>query len=260
MSSEATYYGDLASPQVGVELRERMLVLPLGSIEQHGPHLPLTVDLDIAVAIARELAQRENGLLAPAITYGARSLPHCGGGYAFPGTIFARGSVLTAYLADVLTAYVTAAARWIVVVNGHYENEPFLVEAIEMCREQGTLEHTRVIALSWWSVVTAELIKELFGDRFPGWHAEHAGLCETSLMLYLKPELVRPQRPVHDRPPREGIYLHPIDPSQIADRGVLARTEGSSADAGRRLFEHVCSGLQALVRHPDGMQLQDPED
>ncbi|MEK6288612.1 MAG: creatininase [Acidobacteriota bacterium] len=246
-------YGDLVSSEVEEGLREERLILPVGAIEQHGPHLPLTVDIDIANALASEIAERLGGYLAPTITYGARSLPQSGGGPSFPGTIAVRGTTLIEYFTDVLTAYVRCGARSLVVVNGHYENEPFLFESMEVCRESGRLDGVEVISLSWWSVVTQDFVAKLFSGAFPGWHAEHAGLCETSLMLYLRPEVVRAERPQHSRPPLAGVYLHPIDPEQISDRGVLAQTAGSSAEIGRTLFEHVSSELERLVRNPHGL-------
>lgn len=92
-----------------------------------------------------------------------------------------------------------------------------------------------------------------FNGSFPGWHAEHAGLTETSLMLHLKPDLVREIRPEHSRPPLSGVYLHPIDPMQISDRGVLADTTKSSAELGAALFEHICTELELLLDKPHGM-------
>jgi creatinine amidohydrolase len=246
-------YGDLASPEVAHALSGEQLILPVGAVEQHGPHLPLTVDIDIAGALATELARRLGAYLAPGIVYSARSLPQSGGGSSFPGTIAVRGTTLIDYFADILTAYARCGAKSLVVVNGHYENEPFLFEAMEVCREAGQLDAVEVISLSWWSIVTEEFLAELFNGTFPGWHAEHAGVCETSLMLHLRPELVRPIRPEHRHPPRAGIYLHPIDPRKISDRGVLGGTSRSSPEIGRALFQHVCDELESLVRHPHGL-------
>lgn len=252
-SPHSRRYGDLTSPEVTERLRGERLILPTGAIEQHGPHLPLTVDIDIAEALASEMAHRLGGYLAPGISYSARSLPQSGGGPSFPGTIAVRGTTLIEYYTDVLTSYIRSGARSLIVVNGHYENEPFLFESMEVCRESGRLDGVEIISLSWWSVVTQGLLAELFNGDFPGWHAEHAGLCETSIMLHLRPEIVRPPRPEHPHPPLAGVYLHPIDPAQISNGGVLARTSGSSAEIGRSLFEHICDQLESLVRNPHGL-------
>jgi creatinine amidohydrolase len=180
--------------------------------------LPLAVDLEIPVRIASMLEERLNVIAAPAISYGARSLPQSGGGPAFDGTIHVRGGVLTEYLKDVFGGYVAAGFRSMVILNGHYENESFIVEALELCRQEGMLEDTRIIAAGWWSFVSDAAVKKLFGDRFPGWQAS---TCETSLMLHLRRGLVGTTRIDNATPPKPGIYLLPVDPAKISNREVL---------------------------------------
>src|ERR1700687_5146133 len=80
----------LHSENVRAKAKDAILVLPVGAVEQHGPHLPLTVDTEIPVRIASMLVERLNVIVAPAIPYGARSLPHSGGGPSFPGPINIR--------------------------------------------------------------------------------------------------------------------------------------------------------------------------
>jgi len=225
-----------------------ILVLPVGAVEQHGPHLPLTVDLEIPTRIASTLAEAVKGIVAPAIPYGARSLPQSGGGPGFDGTISVRGSVLTDYLQDVIAGYVSSGFRSIVILNGHYENEAFIFEALELCREAGQLEGSRVVAVSWWSLVSDELLKKLFGDSFTGWHAEHASACETSLMLYLRSDLVGATRVDNASPPRAGVYTYPIDSAELSNRGVLGSSSPASAAAGRALYDQICENLITLVR------------
>src|SRR6202795_506444 len=201
----------LHSENVRAEAKYAILVIPVGAGEQHGPHLPLTVDTEIPVRIATMLVERLNIIVAPAIPYGARSLPQSGGGPSFPGTINIRGSVLTDYLKDVIAGYIATGFRSIIILNGHYENESFIFEAVGLCRQEGKLEGTKIIAVGWWSLVSDAMLKKLFGDRFPGWHAEHASACETSLMLHLRNDLVGTARMDNPTPPRAGIYLYPVD-------------------------------------------------
>jgi len=242
----------LNSENIREESGKGTLVLPVGSVEQHGPHMPLTVDIEIPVRIATTVAGKMKGFVAPAIFYGARSLPQSGGSPDIPGTIRVRGSVLTEYLKDVIAGYVLMGFRSIVILNGHYENESFLFEALELCRQEGRLEGARIVALSWWSLVPQALLDNLFGDRFTGWHAEHASACETSLMLHLRKELVGAARVDNATPPRAGIYTFPIEASKISNRGVLGSTSSSSAEIGEALFEEICYKLVALVREHMG--------
>ena len=238
----------LNSENVREEAGRGILVLPVGSVEQHGPHLPLTVDIEVPVRIAATVVEKIKGFVAPPIYYGARSLLQSGGSPDIPGTIRVRGSVLTDYLKDVISGYVSMGFRSIVIFNGHYENESFLFEALELCRQEGRLEGAWIVALSWWSLVPQALLDKLFGDRFTGWHAEHASACETSLMLHLRKDLVGPARVDNATPPRAGIYTFPIEASKISNRGVLGNTSTSSAEIGRALFEEICSQLVAVIR------------
>jgi creatinine amidohydrolase len=247
MGDRASDFEKLNSENVREEAGQGFLLLPVGSVEQHGPHLPLTVDIEIPVRIASSVAEKIKGFVAPAIFYGARSLPQSGGSPDLPGTIRVRGGILTDYLKDVIAGYVSMGFRSIVILNGHYENESFLFEALELCRQEGSLEGTRIVALSWWSLVPQALLDRLFGDRFEGWHAEHASACETSLMLHLRKDLVGPARVDNATPPRAGIYMFPVAASDISNRGVLGSTSSSSAEIGQALFEEICSQLEAVI-------------
>jgi len=246
------YYSDISSDEISKKLLTTTLFIPIGTIEQHGPHLPLSVDVDIPVSITQKLATEMAGLIAPAIHYGARSLPQSGGGSSFPGTISVKGEVLIGYYREIFLSYLMTGAKDIVIINGHYENEPFIFEALEQCREKERLT-AKVIALSWWSVINDKLINSLFDGIFPGWSAEHAGLVETSLMLFLYPNKVKDVRLNHDKPPLAGVYIHPINPTAISNQGILAKTSGSSAKIGEILFNEICQALKELLNKPHGL-------
>jgi creatinine amidohydrolase len=242
----------LHTENVRAKAKGAILLLPVGAVEQHGPHLPLTVDTEIPVRIASLLAEKLNVIVAPAIPYGAPSLPHTGGGPSFPGTINIRGSILTEHLKDIIAGFIATGFRKIVILNGHYENESFIFEALELCRQERILEGTRIVAVGWWSLVSNAVLEKLFGDHFPGWHAEHASACETSLMLHLRNDLVGHTRVDNATPPRPGIYLFPADPSKISNRGVLGSSSPSTAEIGQALCEEICSQLIALIQEHMG--------
>ncbi|MBP2471909.1 creatinine amidohydrolase [Crossiella equi] len=238
----ARRYGDLTSTEVGEAVSGGVLVWPVGGLEQHGPHLPLSTDHDLAAALGEQLAVDTGGLLLPCLPFSARSLPQSGGGSGLPGTVHVRAGALVDYVQDVLLGLAGLAPAHLVVVNGHYENEALLFEALD--------EHAgrfgRITAFSWWSLVTPQWTAEHL-PAFPGWHAEHAGVTETSLMLYLHPERVRAERPVHDRPPRAGVYRHPVGPG-ASNQGVLSSTTGASAELGEALFWHLAEQAAHAVR------------
>lgn len=248
------YYDSLNTFNIVKHLQSSKLFIPIGTIEQHGPHLPLSVDIDIPCSIIEYVAEYFHGIIAPPISYGGRSLPHSGGGLSFPGTIFISGDVLIKMYRDIFLSYIKTGAKEIIIINGHYENEPYIFEALEQVRELHNKE-IKIIALSWWSLISDVLITELFQNDFPGWHAEHAGIVETSIMQHIKPQSVLPVRVDNETPPLAGIYLYPADIDAISCQGVLSKTSLASALTGKIIFEHVCQRLIELINKPFGMKL-----
>ncbi|MER5930853.1 creatininase family protein [Streptomyces sp. NPDC002054] len=245
-ATRVSSYGDLASPEVPAALDGATLVWPIGGLEQHGPHLPLSVDFDIPDALARQLAADVGGVLLPGQPLSARSLPQSGGGSHFPGTVHIDGATFIDYLTQTLRSLGRLAPARLVVVNGHYENEALLFEAIDGCDPARTFPGTEVLAFSWWSLVEEDWLRA-HAPEFPGWHAEHAALTETSLMMYLRPELVRAVRVDHPTPPAAGVYRHPVDVDRMSSQGVLSATTGSSAELGEQLFWHVMDGIHRTL-------------
>jgi creatinine amidohydrolase len=249
-------YAELSSADVLTSVSGATLVWPIGSTEQHGPHLPLGVDSMLAEAFATALAERLDGIVLPTLDIASRSLPQSGGGLAFPGTLYSSGQSLIGYLVDALRSIARLPFARLVVLNGHFENEGLLMEAVDQACQDGTLGPRELTAFSWWSLVDDEWSKAQ-DNHFPGWHAEHAGHTETSLMLHLRPDLVRSPRPDHERPPPAGIYAHPIDTKLASTDGVLSRTSGASAEAGAQLFDHIVNRTAARVTDGFGILSRD---
>jgi mycofactocin system creatininase family protein len=209
-----------------------LLVVPLGSVEQHGPHLPLTTDTAIADAVARAAVPSLGGaLLAPALAYGA-SGEHEG----FPGTI----SIGTAALTGLLVEYGRSACRWadrLLVVNGHGGNLDALRAAVPQLRSEGR-------DVAWYACAV------------PGGDA-HAGRTETSLMLHVEPAVPVGRRavdgvttPLGELLPRlraEGVRA-------VSPTGILGDPAGASAREGAALLD----GLVALLVAAAGIWRVDP--
>ncbi|MGI5500340.1 creatininase family protein [Lentzea sp. CA-135723] len=257
--SNGRAFADLCSPEVHDAVEAQTLVWPVGSIEQHGPHLPLSVDLVIAEAFAQQIARELAAFALPVQPVAARSLPQSGGGLAFPGTVFVRGGTLIDFLADTIRSLCALPVRRLLIVNGHFENEPFVFEALDQIACERAGHEPELIALSWWSLVDDGWLRARL-PAFPGWHAEHGGLTETSLMLYLRPDLVTASRPCHDDPPRPGIYLHPADTASTTNNGVLSSTTGANAELGEELFWHVVGNAMALVTGGHGLLRPSPAE
>lgn len=209
------------------ELGERpTVVVPLGSVEQHGPHLPLATDTAVAAAVAAGLADaRPDLLLAPAVPYGA-SGEHEG----FPGTV----SIGTDALRTLLVELGRSAGRWagrLLVVNGHGGNLDALRSAVPLLRAEGR-------DVAWFPCGVRG------GDA-------HAGRTETSLVLHVEPSAVRVElaeagetAPVAALLPR----LRAGGVAAVSPNGVLGDPAGASADEGARLLAELVDRLTAAVQ------------
>ena len=243
---------NIPSPDVPSALADTWVFLPVGGVEQHGPHLPLHVDTVLAQSLCEEVAASVRGILAPAIPYGARSLPASGGGDRFPGTIPLPGEVLIGLYRAVIQGLVEAGAQRLFILNGHWENEAFLFEAMDQCRQEGRVgADVSLIGLSWWSVVSDDDMRDVFGS-FLGWNTEHAAQAETALMLHYAGDTVQMERAVdhHGHVPT-GLYAYPIHDKMRSDHGVLGRSRHATVEQGEHLSLTVVKGLVALIDdHP----------
>ena len=181
----------LTSPDVAMLIRDGVpLVLPVGAIEQHGPHLPLGTDGFIPYEVAKRVAVGRRLIVAPPMFFGAYSRPRTGGGRHFPGSVGLPGRVLESVVGTLLADWFRQGFRNLVVLNGHFENSWTLLEAIEQGMERSSPDQ-KALLIHWWDQVSPDDIRRIFGGSFPGWEAEHASITETSMMEYVRPDLVR---------------------------------------------------------------------
>ncbi|MFI9828656.1 mycofactocin biosynthesis peptidyl-dipeptidase MftE [Streptomyces sp. NPDC051913] len=197
-----------------------LVLVPVGSTEQHGPHLPLDTDTVIACAVAREAADALPGrpLVAAALPYGAS------GEHAhFPGTVSIGHEALHAVLVELTRSLALWAGR-VVFVNGHGGNVATLRGAVGQLREEGH-------AVDWVPCAV------------PGGDA-HAGRTETSLMLRLAPGSVR----LTEAAPGDPRPIAALMPDLVArgvravsPSGVLGDPTGATAEEGRRVLTEMVS-------------------
>lgn len=217
------------------------ILIPLGSTEQHGPHLPLDTDTRVAAAVAaaaaaglRDRAPGQEWLVAPALAYGAS-----GEHQSFSGTI----SIGTEALTMLLVEYGRSAACWAdrqVFVNGHGGNVAALTSAVAQLRAEGR-------DVGWCPCVTAG------GDA-------HAGHTETSLLLHISPIDVRTDRwLVGNRAPLAELLgsMRRGGVAAVSPVGILGDPTTATAAEGKRILaEMVDRCVRRIVRWspgPDGM-------
>jgi len=227
---------ELDSRTVERRLRANPLViLPIGALEAHGPHLPLGSDQIQAEGTALALAERVDALVAPAIPYG--SAP---GARKFPGTVSLTIAQLGLHTQGVISELARHGVRRILVLSGHGERGH--MAALREAADEAMRAHPglKVVVLCDY-----DFVYELRGKEAPP-NDGHAGLLETSRMIALAPETVGPERPVVE-------YKHsPFLPGTPSDadwpESVIGDTRSASAELGRRVQAHVLDRLAATVR------------
>jgi creatinine amidohydrolase len=229
----------------------------VGSTEQHGPHLPVSVDHLLPYELSLRVAQRVHVVIPPPLPFGNRSRPLSGGGPGFPGTTSLRAETLIHVVRDVVGELARSGFARICVVNWHGENVNLLHEGIELAREAGLLGGARVLLVERvFNAFADDELAFLFADAqdgFPGWPAEHAAIMETSLVQALRPELVREDLIADDRSALRPFYdVYPTPASHVAPSGVLAEASKASREKGERLVGLIVERLTgALVEGLD---------
>jgi creatinine amidohydrolase len=241
---------------------DAIVLIPVGSLEQHGPHLPLGTDTVLSKHFAAGVARRLGALVAQPIAYGYKSQQKSGGGNHLSGTTSLDGASLIAMTRNLVKSFLNQGARNVVLVNGHFENYQFLYEGIDLALEElgiGPGAEQSVLLLSYWDFVSEDTLAQVYPGGFPGWEIEHGGVLETSLMLHLEPARVAMDRLV-DGPaavlPRFDRL--PVVPERTPTTGCLSSAAGSSAAKGQLLYGQVVVDLAAdlageLVRLPAGV-------
>ncbi len=226
---------------------DSVMLVPVGSVEQHGAHMPLGVDTMLSTKIAELTAARIDALVGPAVSVGYKSQQRSGGGNHIVGSFGFDADTVVGVCRTLVRELSRHGVKKVVFVNGHYENYQFIYEGVDLAlrdlagSSQGA---SQVMMLSYWDFVTPQVIARLYPDGFPGWDVEHGGVMETSLMLEYFPELVWMDRLI-DHPAAElPLYdLLPADASLTPESGCLSSGKVSSAQKGQILAESIMAGM-----------------
>lgn len=228
-----------------------IVFLPVGALEQHGPHLPMGCDAILAEAMAARAAEALDGLQLPALRYGYKSQARSGGGQTFPGTTSLDGGTLTAMVRDILREVARHGAGRVAIINGHVENQWFLTEGIDLAlRELAPAGRAmQVVRCEYWNYTPQAVLESLFDGKFPGVDLEHAAFLETSMMLALHPDLVdldaMPEDAMGDFP---GHDSYPQTSRGVPPSGVLAPARAATAAKGVTLIESTAAAMIAALR------------
>jgi mycofactocin precursor peptide peptidase len=218
-------------PEVASLCATAVLAVPVGSTEQHGPHLPVSTDTDIAVALANRLAAaRDDVVVAPPVAYGS-SGEHAG----FPGTLSIGQDALELLLVELGRS--ADAFAGVLYVSTHGGNAEALARAVARLRAEGR-------RVSAWSPRLSAA-----GDPTGlGRPDAHAGFTETSVLMALSPEAVR-----HDAAEAGATgridEIMPVLRSRgvvaVSPNGVLGDPSGASGAAGRQVIDGWLADLES---------------
>ena len=223
-----------------------VVILPVGSVEQHGPHLPLDVDIFDSWTIAQRAAERMQSIpvvVAPPIWWGLSSF-HMG----YAGSLTLRLETFTALVDDVCTSIQAHGFKKIVLLNGHGGNMAFIKAAVIKLAAQGI----PAAAVTYWDLIPNEMAAI---SKTDGGGIGHGGEMETSLQLYLRPHLVEKDlispsiKNSMDGPWKRGILgmgTICIEIERDFPGGVEGDPTSATAAKGEQIVE---AAVAALIRY-----------
>ncbi len=252
-------YEKLTWPEINdaVELG-KVCILPCGAVEQHGPHLPLDVDIVCPTGIALGAGRQAPGtlLVLPTVCYG-----YTGHVMDFPGTINTDFEHFMHQVLDITRSLAYHGFKKIVLLNGHGSNMPNL----DLVARRTNLEtDAECILAAWWNLLTVDK------DFLPGWRESkfpggcaHACELETSLYMYLDGDNVRTDQIKNgvvsfneENNPFNWVDLFAAGPATIiswtssySETGVLGEPELATAEKGRRAYEEAVKQLVRFVAY-----------
>jgi creatinine amidohydrolase len=212
-------------------------LVPVGALEQHGPHLPTGTDTVIATAMCEAASARCGAPVLPAIPIGASY----GHGTVLPGTVSLTPDLLAAIVRQYAEWAATSGLLRLLFVNAHLGNSASLGVATDHLRL--FRPDLRVGVVEWWTLdplVAAETVAD--GDDL------HANRAETAVMLAIAPELVnREEMARADDPDRTADLVFRYTAPSLSTNGVTGRPSEATPELGRTLVERTADALAALV-------------
>jgi creatinine amidohydrolase len=223
-----------------VPAKTDLVLLPVGTIEAHGA-IPLGTDNIIPASLAKELAPRLGGLIAPPVTYGVTNtlLP-------YPGSTTVSSATFRAYLFEAAAGLVDAGFRRVVLLNGHGGQSSELAEVV--ARLWGE-KRAFAVAVEWWGFVE-QISPAVYGEHTSG----HAGVEETAMVLAVAPELIdeKRARTIRRASRHSGMKARPFPASIILDRKETAGDGAPDLDRAKaasffsQTVDAVAKGLEEL--------------
>ena len=238
--SPSRYFADLTQPEIAAQLKKNPLViLPAGSVEQHGPHLPAGTDTLAANVIAHAVAERMDGLVLPATPLGVTPMH-----MPFEGTITLTPDTYMRVVTETCVSTARHGARYLVILNWHEGNIPSLAIAAEaLHREHG---------MTVLSVQACYVAEELYGQSCNG--LTHGGEIEALAVLAHRPDLVHLDRIDYSSDHTHGHKMDKLrrtrayqpvltDIRSIAPTGWFGSPQHATAEKGERMLADIADAI-----------------
>lgn len=229
-----------------LEAAQYTAILPVGATEQHGPHMGCGMDFVIAEELCKVISKQIAVPMLPLLPYGC-SIGHS---KRWPGTIALQPITLIELVKQVGDWAYYSGVRRLFIVNGHVGNSSPLRCALEMLRA----EHDDLMVALINTPTISKRVKEFHFADAEDWHANDA---ETSLMLAIAPDMVRPEKIAQaDDPDRTTghVFAHPVN--RTSGNGVTGTPSLATVEKGVTGFSWMVEDLAALIRR--GMQETPP--
>lgn len=219
---------------------QKVAILPVGSIEQHGLHAPLGTDLFIAEGLAQTAEDHDNAILLPSIPVGVAEYHR-----HFSGTLWVSPETLKQYVSEIVKSLVYHGIKKVIIVNGHGGNREPLKE---MARYVMLEEDVQVVVWTWFESIEPEIIK-MYGRRPP----LHADETETSMLMAILPDYIKPE---HYEESSRGagewgkFYKGTMISQTVKDftpTGATGDPQKTDLDAGKRMLELSKQNLRELI-------------
>jgi creatinine amidohydrolase len=258
-----TLYGKFTWPEIRDVDKDRVVILPVGAMEDHGPHLPLDTDNLIVSEIAKEVAEKIPGevFLLPLIPFGFNEHHK-----DFPGVIYIQPETLLHFVFDVTSSLAHHGFRRILILNGHGSNHPVLDLA---ARKTVIATECLCASVSYWNLI-GDTLRANRKSRLGG--MAHACELETSIYLYFDPDHVHLDKAtesiVHDEKSRYfsldlmgGAKAMVMQwwSAQTAD-GTMGDPTVAAPSQGKIFFDAAVSELIGLIREMRGIALKSRVD
>ncbi|WP_175059512.1 creatininase family protein [Thermococcus sp. 2319x1] len=220
-----------------VKAKVSAVLLPVGSVEAHGKHLPLGTDVFVPLEIAGRVEKKlkDKGieiLIAPPIWYGHSFVLN-----VYPGTINVRADSLRRYVRDVMSEFVEEGFKKVIILNGHGGNVYPLIEAGEEVAESYNVE---IILINWWMDFRKEILEICSSQG-------HAGEDETSVMLAIAPELVKMEKAKGEKRSAPVRVIRRDIGLELFPDGINDNPQGATREKGEKILEVVSERIAKML-------------